>query len=615
MAFSRIYLVFCILIISGSLSTRAQVYFHEETDTLRNTGHGNNFYDTGKNSPKWIRSLRNVIIVPPKVESEADTFNIQQPANLTLGMQGRTISQIRVIRLKPFGSSINDTTAQELSWLGQVGNATHVTTREFIIRNTLLFHEGDTINNLKIADSERLLRSLRYIDDARIVANPLPDGKAEIIIITQDILPYAVGFGTNFSSNANLSVSNRNIIGLGFEMRAETFINSKKDNLMGYAASMRVPNIWRSHVSFEADFLDKYETKRFGLMLNREFYSTTTKYAGNLTLYQAQIGVKYYDPDPSYVPINPVLVRFNHFDSWVGRSFQLGKASFNKLRDNFTISVRAQKTDFLQRPDNAANLYYQFQNRTVYLSSLTFSRQAYYKTNLIYNFGRTEDIPYGYSASIVGGKELNELYDRPYVGANVSAGYFVPKLGYLSGMASFGTFFRNGTEQGSLNIALNYFTNLYVIGKFRQRTFANIQYTRQLNNKLNDYLDIDGDAGIPGFRNDSVLGRHRFNLSLEQDLFTPWYFYGFRFVLYAFADFSWLGDYEKPIIGSTLYSSFGIGCRIRNNRLIINTIQLRLAYFPNIPDNSRFRYIELSKETVLEPRNFSPKAPEIVPLY
>ncbi len=574
-----------------------------------------NFYDN-QSSSRWIRELKNVIVVPPKNESETDTFNIQSPSNIYLGIEGRTIANIRIIRLKPFGTAITDTVPTDISWLGNVGNAVHVSTREFIIRNSLLFHEGDTINSFKLADTERVLRSLRYIDDARVIATPLPNDQAEVVVITQDILPYAISFGTNFSSNANIAVSNRNIIGLGVEMKAGTFVNSRKDRLMGYEAMLRVANIGHSFISFEANYLDKYENQRSGFIFNRDFYAPTTKYAGHLSFYNSRIPVNYYDSlQISPADINPITVRFNHLDGWIGRSFLINKNPFNKQRNNFTISLGVQKTYFLDRPENSQNLYYQFQNRTTFLSSLTYSRQAYYKTNLIYNFGRTEDIPYGYLLSIVSGKEVNELYDRPYLGANLSAGYFIPKLGYLSGAVTYGTFFRNGTEQGSIDFQLNYFTNLYVLGRFKQRTFINGQYTRQLDTKLDDYLDIDGEYGIPGFRNDSVLGRHRFNFSAEQDLFTPWDFYGFRFVIYAFANFSWLGGYDKPIMESTLYSSFGIGCRIRNNRLIFSTLQIRFAYFPNIPDNSRFKYIELSKETILQPRNFMPKAPEIVPLY
>jgi hypothetical protein len=378
---------------------------------------------------------------------------------------------------------------------------------------------------------------------------------------------------------------------------------------MGYEAMMRLPHIGRSFISFQADYLDRYENQRWGFSLRREFYAPTTKYAGHLILNHAHTPVSYREIATSYQD----MVSYKHLDVWLGRSFLMDTDPINKQRKNITISLGMQRMRFGDRPVSA-ELYYRFQNRTTYLTSLTYSQQAHYKTNMIYNYGRTEDIPYGYLFSVTGGKEVNQMYNRPYMGVNFSTGYFIPKLGYLSGAASLGTFFRDRPEQGLVDVKLNYFTNLYVLGKFRHRTFVNGQYTRQLHNQLEDQLIIDGEYGIPGFRNDSILGRHRFNLSVEQDFFMPREAYGFRFVLYAFTYLCWLGEYNESIILSNLYSSFGIGARIRNNRLVFNTIQVQLAYFPNIPENSRFRYMHFSTATVLQPRDFKPRAPDVIPL-
>ncbi|MDR2039708.1 MAG: hypothetical protein LBQ60_17445 [Bacteroidales bacterium] len=612
MSIRTYYISIFIFIWCDLFTVQAQEVFSDSVDESVK----GKFYQRDTSSARWIRSLKNVILISPKNESVADTFNVESYVDENIGATGRVIKKINIIRLEPFGGDIHGATDKKNSFLGSVGNTVHIDTREFIIRNALFFQEGDTIDVLKLYDSERYLRHLRFIDDALIRVDPVGDDEAEVTVITQDIFPYGVDFGTNFSSRVNLALSNRNIIGFGLETKAGVFVDSKKDHLMGYEFIIRKDNIRNTHVSTEAEYLDRYETRKIGISFNRDFYTPSTKYAGNITLYNNQIGVNYYDPDSSYAEINPVPVRFNNFDGWIGRSFQLKKHSFSRLSNNFTLALRAQETHFLRRPENSENRYYQFQNRTVYLGSLSYSRQAHYKTNLIFNYGRTEDIPYGYLFSLVGGKEYNELYNRPYFGANASAGFFIPNFGYLSGAATYGTFFRKKTtEQGSLDLSLNYFSNLFVIGKFRQRAFTNIQYSHQLNDPMNDYLSIDGDMGIPGFKNDSVLGRYRLNLSLEYNLFTPWNLYGFRFVTYTFANFSWLGNHNKPFTESTLYSSFGLGIRVRNNRLIINTIQIQLAFFPNIPKNSSFRYIHLTRETLLSPRDFSPKAPEIKSLY
>ena len=610
MPFRIRFVCVAVLLMFRSFVSTAQINHSEKADTVHKMKPNNT-----NPSSRWIRELKNVIIVSPKNESAVDSFNIQSPSNIYINTEGRTITGIRIVRLKPFGTSVTDSVTRNMNWPGKAGNAIHVNTNEFIIRNALMFSEGEQVSSIRLAYSERYLRSLRYIDDARVIAVPISDDEAEVIVVVQDVFPYSVGLGSDFSSRVNYSIANRNIIGLGVELSAEAFMDSRKDHLMGYETMLRLPNIGHSFVSFQADYLDRYENQRYGFTLRRDFYAPTTKYAGHLILYNARTPVRYYDPILQSRSIIPITIRYQHLDAWLGRSFQIDKNLPNNQRNNITLSLGVQKMRFVDRPESSEELYYRFQNRTTYLASFTYSQQAFYKTNLIYNFGRTEDIPYGYLFSIVGGKEVNEMYNRPYIGANFSSGYFIPKLGYLSGAVSYGSFFRNGPEQGIIDFELNYFTNLYVLDRFKQRTFINGQYTRQLHNPFNDQLVIDGEHGIPGFRNDSVLGRHRFNLSVEQDLFTPWDFYGFSNVLYAFAYLSWLGGYDKHIILSHLYSSFGIGIRIRNNRLIFNTLQIQFAYFPNIPKNSNFRYIQFSSETVLQPRDFMPKAPDVMPLY
>ena len=577
-------------------------------------------------SSRWMRELRNIIIVSPRNETTTDTFNIESPGMIYLDMEGLTIVSIKVVRLKPFGTSIatipenyTDSEAyinRDLNWLSKAGNATHVNTNERIIRNSLMFKEGDVIDGFNLAYTERYLRSLIYIGDARINVIAVSDTEAEVIVTVLDVFPYTVDFGTNFETRSNLSLTNNNIVGLGFELQGGIFADLEKDHLMGYRATARASNIKRSFVSFQADYLDKYESQYYGVNINRDFYTPATKYAGHLILFDHRTPARYFDPQGILYPVlTRVSIRYKHRDAWFGRSFQMSNnKTNNEKHKNFTVSLRTQYIHYLDRPEQSQNHYYRFQNKTTYLASLTWSQQAFYKTSLIYNFGQTEDIPYGEYLSVIAGREVNEMYVRPYIGVNYAAGYFVPKYGYLSGSFKYGTFFNKGADQGILDVQMNYFTNLYVLRNYRLRTFVNGHYTGQLFNRLEDQLIIEGDKGIPGFRNDSVLGRHRFNLSAEQYVFMPREIYGFRFAAYVFCYLSWLGDYNETILFSDLYSSFGLGVRVRNNRLIINTIQLQFAYFPNIPKNSRFRYVELSREKIKQPRDFMPRAPEVMPL-
>ena len=567
-------------------------------------------------SRRWIRELRNIIIVSPKTESEADSFNIMSPSDIYSHTEGLTIVKIRIVQLNPFGSSITDSVHKKTGWVGEVANAVHVKTNEFVIRNALLFKEGDVVDGLTLAYSERYLRSHSYIGDVRISVIPVCENTAEVLVIVQDNFPYSGDFDTNLDTRASVSLSNKNMIGLGFEMRAGVFIDTKKDNIMGYRATLSSSNIGRSLVSFQADYLDKYENQRYGFRFHRDFYSPATKYAGQLSFFNVRTPVRYYEYKSDAAPIEPVTIKYNQLDVWLGRSFLLSNRKYYRQSQNITFSLGANSMRYIDRPDESEDRYYRLQNRTTYLASLSFSQQSFYNASLIYNYGRTEDIPYGHLFTIKGGKEFSEMTDRPYIGMIASTGYFLPYIGYLSGAISCGSFFKKKEpDQGVIDVEMNYFSNLYVTGNLLQRTFINGNYTRQLFNWLEDKLVIDDEYGIPGFRNDSVLGRHRFNLSIEQNVFLPRELYGFRFVVYAFSYFSWLGGYNESIKPNNLYSSFGLGVRIRNNRLVFNTFQIQFAYFPNPPPNTSFRHFNFSDEKLLKPREFMAGPPQILPVY
>ena len=75
-------------------------------------------------------------------------------------------------------------------------------------------------------------------------------------------------------------------------------------------------------------------------------------------------------------------------------------------------------------------------------------------------------------------------------------------------------------------------------------------------------------------------------LNTETVLFTPYQPLGFRIALFGFADFGLLG-YSPNIFKNEFYTSFGIGIRLRNERLVFNTIQIRLGLALGKPDWSK----------------------------
>ncbi|HRT47723.1 MAG TPA: hypothetical protein P5151_06135, partial [Bacteroidales bacterium] len=59
-------------------------------------------------------------------------------------------------------------------------------------------------------------------------------------------------------------------------------------------------------------------------------------------------------------------------------------------------------------------------------------------------------------------------------------------------------------------------------------------------------------------------------------------------------------------------SGLGVGLRIRNDNLVFRTFQIRIGYFPYLPEYSRVNYIMLSGEQLLRPKNFEPGRPSLI---
>jgi hypothetical protein len=100
---------------------------------------------------------------------------------------GRKIRNIKIKRLNVFGTDIYSPDLSDPNKLEKFLNNTHINTNEIIVRKNILFSEGDTISPLILSDNERLLRELKFIDDARIIVVPASETEADILVLTKDI--------------------------------------------------------------------------------------------------------------------------------------------------------------------------------------------------------------------------------------------------------------------------------------------------------------------------------------------------------------------------------------------------------------------------------------------
>ena len=519
---------------------------------------------------------------------------------------GKKIRHIEVQRLNVFGANINDPASAKPKEVENILNKTHFNTNENIIRKNLLMAEGDTISPLTLSDNERILRELSFIDDARIIVVPVSDEEADIVVLTKDV--YSLGASYNYRglNRGNVSIFERNIFGIGHEVGFDIPFDTKISDYPGFGVHYLVNNMWKSFINLNLFFADGLGKTNYGFSLNRKLISSATKYAGGISVMQM-----YTTEDLDTLPV-PEPLKYNLQDYWISRSFLINKEKVSRI----ILGARYTNNNVFDKPIILPDSYYNIQKYRIFLASAAFSVQKYYKTNLIYSYGRTEDIPYGGLLRVTAGSEYNEFNqfrDRKYIGVEIALGKSINSLGYFYTSAGFATFL-NGQQprQGLLSINMNYFSNLMTVGKSRLRNFIYLDYKRGFDRNTDEYLGFRKGNGFSGFRNDSVSGTQRLSVSLESVLFSPVSFMGFRFAFFGFTDFSFLSGSNEVIANGYSLTSIGLGIRIRNDNMIFNTLQVRFSFYPNPPYYSDINHVVVSGEQLLKPSNFDSGPPSII---
>ncbi len=560
------------------------------------------FYDSlkAKAERKNITKILYDIVVVPPARINTSRMHERNISNFT-EHSGKIVRHILFKRLNAFGTTITDPEASLQNEQQYFLNKTHIKTREYVLKNYLLFEENDSLVPHEVSESERLLRQLSFVYDARIVVIPVSNMEVDIMVITKDI--YSLGLMSDIHGfNAGkVSIFDKNLFGLGHELLFEIPYNYRKFNSIGFTAAYTLKNISRTMIDVKLHYRDAFNRKVAGVDISRKFLTPYTKYAGGI-----KVNESYILEDLDSLAI-PQPVEYNNYDMWFGRSFMID--------DNFTrfvISGRYINNNVWNRPEITSDSYYEYQKYKIYLGSLSLVSQRYYKSNLIYNFGRNEDIPYGGILELTYGKEYSEFDNRDYLSVESAFGNFVPNLGYLYGRGIISTFLKdNKTEQGLLQLHFKYISDLYNLKSYKLRLFGDLDYCRGFYRYHDEHLAIGEETGIRGFKNDSLLPDQRIYLNLEAVAFSKAFIYGFRFALFGYADIVLFARDKMFYEYDNMVAGFGIGFRIRNENLIFNTFQVRFGLYPGAPPHSILEYVDIDGEKLLNPPGFDPVAPGV----
>lgn len=520
----------------------------------------------------------------------------------------RIIGDVHIESRDPFGYSLEDTTKTPGSWFQKTANAIHVKSKPMAIKKYFLFDKGQKVDTFLLNESARLLRQQNYVRDVRILPIKNPEEKDsvdfEVLVLDSWSLLPKVRINGDYTK---AGLRERNFLGMGHQ--ANLYYSKRyEDGNTGFEASYKVPNIKNSFVDavgkyyIDLDhFYDRY------ISVDRDFFSSLTRWAGGVFYQERFLERPLADENMEF---EDKTLKFRYQSIWGGYSVPVFNDAQSRSNTNLIMAVRASLLNYKRTPSEEYDPEKFFANERIFLGSIGLSSRQFIQDAYIFRDGEIEDVPIGSLYSLTSGVQRKNQKNRLYLGARATYGTYF-KWGFLSANLEAGTFFKSSdTEQTTVSLNLNYFSNIWYLGKrWRIRQFIKPQIVlgfNRLDSKidrlgLNDqpyYRDVHSyeyinygrqnrfidykNGNIEGF-DSHILGTRKYVLEFQTQFYSPWNVLGFHINPFTNISLGYLEGKEGGYESNKFYSSFGLGIVVRNDYLVFDSFQLSFAYYPRMP--------------------------------
>ena len=542
----------------------------------------------------------------------ANAPEIKTNQHLELG-EGKVIRNIYIKTLDPFGFSDTDSLKKPKNKVEEIGNKLHFKTKNFTIKNFLIFKEGDRFDSLKIKESERLLRTQSFV--RKVTMYPIPTSHPDSVdVLIRELDSWSIyPTGSISTSSYRIKLRDRNFAGLGHDVILQ-YTNKYKERKQGVYFDYTVNNIQNTFI--RANLLYNKQTWGDyvkGIVVDRPFYSPYTKWAGGVTLSQHFRRDSLPDINNNY---SYESRKYNTVDTWGGYSIPLFKNYKDKpVITNLRTSLRYIKQNYIESPQEQYDPYGFYRDQSTYLASVSLSSINYVQDQYIFNYNIIEDVQVGKVFALTGGMRDQYGKRRAYYGAKLAMGGYT-RLGYFSGNIEWGSYFYgSNSEQGALRLEGTYFTKLFMMGNWRFRHFFTPQFIYGYNryDHIGDELRLDNV--IQGIRAQKVTGSKRLAFAYQWQSYAPYEWKGFRFNPYFSFEGAFITNKSENLFDSKFYSRFSIGFVAYNDYLVFSKVALSLVFYPTMPDTGSSVIRANSRQYNMNLPDFNYDRPRTVSYY
>ena len=485
---------------------------------------------------------------------------------------------------------------RENNGLFRLANALHLRTKRSTIHAQLLFASGDKYRGRKLEETERALRLLDYVYDARVVPVRYAGGKVDIKVITKDVwtLSPGISFGRAGGSNdTRFNLQDTNFLGWGKALQVShgSTIDRTSDTV-----AWTDPNVFGSRWTSKFTYSDSSDGSNRSVQIAQPFYSLDAPWSAKIT------AVK-FDRTISRYNLGDIVDQFNDNESSYEVSGGISRGLIDGWTRRLTFGMRYDRNLFLPTPVTSLPAKQLPPDRTLSYPFVGFDilQDQYKKTGDENQIGKTEDLYFGTEVSGEAGL-ANGVF-----GADRNAVMLVLKalrgieLGQQQQLFLTGKFSSRVEDGRTRNLIADGGAKYYWRWRTDWLLYAGLSGT--VTNALDPEMQLllGGDNGLRGYPLRYESGTSRAILTVEQRVFTDWF--PFRLARVGGAIFADVGrTWGSGAIGNSdpgLLKDVGFGLRLGNSRTGLgNVLHVDFAFpLNNIAGIQKFQFIVQTEQS------------------
>jgi hypothetical protein len=460
------------------------------------------------------------------------------------------IAKVEVLCKDVFDPEIHE----ENKKLFLLANGLHFRTREWVIRQELLFREGDVYDRKLLVESERNLRSLGFLGRVAIEERRNDDGGVVVSVKTQDQWSTVVAFsgqmvGKHYS--AGTYFEEHNLLGWGKSLVVGYTKTTEKETGQ---LSFLDRNFLGKRLVLNTNVYHRSDGHLFDLTFGLPFYSLETKYSFGSRYSNEDEKIDYYQEGQEVFSYRKQKERFY---SELGRSFGV---KWKKIIRAF-YQLENRRCSFLSTDDTTS--YARFLPPSSNLQHLGFSLELWHprfeKLRYVDNFGSIEDFDFGFRVQGSWGLNLDRLFSKERTDVFsfrlLVPFYLSPNRYLFFAQSTRGEFENVRWERLSSQTETRFYWGLPGPQTLVLRALG-VLSSRQENGYQ---LFLDGVTGLRGFERYRFSGKNQAVLNLEDRIFSPWRILtvGLGGVVFFDGGYVW----DETVAGQKFHSDVGLGLR------------------------------------------------------